>query len=189
MRQRPIDPRRLDVERFARDGATLEGSAPLARWPRLAASSLADAAPAGTGRALSWSARGEMRKPRGGAPQAWLHLQATTSLALECQRCLAPVESAVDVERSFRFTEDEQSAAALDPDVEEDVLALSRDLDLLELIEEEVLLSLPLVPRHDRCPAPLPLADAAGAAPEPGDERPNPFAALAALRPDPKLRQ
>ena len=61
------------------------------------------------------------------------------------------------------------------------VLALSRSFDAIELIEDELLLSLPLVPRHEVCPVPLPrpVDDLSHAE---GDERPNPFAALAALK-------
>jgi uncharacterized protein len=59
------------------------------------------------------------------------------------------------------------------------VLALSKNLDLRELIEDELLLALPLVPRHEDCPQPLRVGHAPD--PEP-DARPNPFAALGALK-------
>jgi uncharacterized protein len=63
------------------------------------------------------------------------------------------------------------------------VLALTRHLDALELVEDELLLSLPLVPRHEVCPQPLPVTTAELPEDEDGDEeRPNPFAALAALK-------
>ena len=42
------------------------------------------------------------------------------------------------------------------------MLALSRALDLRELVEDELLLALPLVPRHEVCPEP-----AAVSTPEP----------------------
>ncbi|MDP1159869.1 YceD family protein, partial [Klebsiella variicola] len=58
--------------------------------------------------------------------------------------------------------------------------ALPRHLDARELIEDELLLALPLVPRHANCPQPLP---GAGEQAEPeAEQRPNPFAALAALK-------
>jgi uncharacterized protein len=46
-------------------------------------------------------------------------------------------------------------------------------------VEDELILALPLVPRHDACPQPL---AAPATAEEPLAERPNPFAALAALK-------
>ena len=66
------------------------------------------------------------------------------------------------------------------------VLALTPALDLADLIEDELLLALPLVPRHDVCPAPLPVPDNADVPEE--DEPVNPFAALAALKTKPPLQ-
>ena len=64
-------------------------------------------------------------------------------------------------------------------DSEDDVLALTRALDLRELVEDELLLALPIVPRHEVCPEPLPQpADDAA----PAEPAPHPFAALAALK-------
>lgn len=117
---------------------------------------------------------------RGGEPQVWLHLKADTCVQLECQRCLSPVQVAVHAERSFLFVQGEEAAADLDEESEDDVLALTRALDLRSLVEDELLLALPLVPRHEVCPEPLPLP-AKDAALD-SDEKPNPFAVLASLK-------
>ncbi len=53
----------------------------------------------------------------------------------------------------------EEAAAALDAESDDDVLALESSLDLHALVEDELLLALPLVPRHDECPEPLPVRD------------------------------
>jgi uncharacterized protein len=54
----------------------------------------------------------------------------------------------------------------------------SRHLDLHGLVEDELLLALPLVPMHEHCPRQLPMsAGDAEVAPAP-----KPFAALASLR-------
>ena len=61
------------------------------------------------------------------------------------------------------------------------MLALTSTLDLQPLIEDELILALPLVPRHERCPQPLPMTageDELAASQAPGKA----FAALAALR-------
>ena len=71
------------------------------------------------------------------------------------------------------------TAAEIDADSEDDVLVLTRALNMHELVEDELILSLPLVPMHETCPRPL-VAPAAEAAEV--EERPNPFAALAALK-------
>ena len=60
------------------------------------------------------------------------------------------------------------------------MLALGPPLDVLELIEDELILALPLVPRHEpHCPVPLAAPEGAVSA---APEEPHPFAALAALR-------
>jgi uncharacterized protein len=86
----------------------------------------------------------------------------------------------LEVDRSLRFVADEASAAELDAEVEEDVLALTHTLDLKTLVEDELLLVLPVVPRHETCPEPLPVPGAETAG-EP-EARQNPFAALQALK-------
>jgi len=177
MSSREFDPFRLDVAAFAKAAGQLDGRWPLAQFDRLTESAVAGARGLEAG-AVSWSARGESRAMRGGESQVWLHLTAATSVPLECQRCLKPVDTALRLERSFLFVHGEDAAAQLDADSDDDVLALTRALDLRELIEDELLLALPIVPRHDVCPEPLAVA----ADVELSDERPNPFAALAALK-------
>jgi uncharacterized protein len=76
---------------------------------------------------------------------------------------------------------DEATAAALDDEAEEDILVLSRDFDALALIEDELILSLPLVPLHDICPQAVPMSVADPEFTE-AAERPNPFGVLAGLK-------
>lgn len=175
MKARDFDPAKLDVEPFAKAGADLQGSLPLSRLERLAASTVAPDQPD----EVTWRVRGEHRAVRGGRPQIWLHLEASASVMLECQRCLSPVGAEVHAQRSFLFVHGENTAAELDADSEDDVLAVTHSLDLLALIEDELLLALPLVPRHEVCPEPLVHGDAAEL---PEGDAPNPFAALAALK-------
>jgi len=172
------DPRRIDVEAFAEAGATLQGQTPQAEFDRLLAA-IHPESPPGPGDRVGWQARGERRPGRGGSTQTRMHLTAQGGIALVCQRCLGPVEVQVEVERDFLFVADEALAAELDVDSEDDVLASSRNFDLQALVEDELLLALPLVPRHEVCPHPLVLpADPV----ESQEERSNPFAALQALR-------
>ena len=178
MKARNRDPLRLDVEAFAKDGDDLSGDWPLSDLLRLCESAHAEARPGGGDR-VSWQARGELRPVRGEPPQVWLHVTAQARLNLECQRCLQPVGVALLAQRRFLFAPDEATAAEIDADSEDDVLVLTRALDVRQLVEDELILALPLVPRHDECPQPL-VVPASGD--EPLEERPNPFAALAALK-------
>jgi uncharacterized protein len=178
MKPRGFDPARLDVAAFAKEGARLEGDWPVTEFPRLAESAAAEASPRPDDR-VRWQARGESRPVRGGPSQVWLHLAAQAPIAMQCQRCLQPVSVALAAQRSFQFVAGEDTAATLDADSEDDVLALTRALDLRELLEDELLLNLPLVPRHEHCAPP---AGAGDVDELPVDEAPHPFAALAALR-------
>ncbi|NUZ06978.1 YceD family protein [Piscinibacter koreensis] len=176
---REFDPRRLDVEAFAGEGATLGGDWPLHEFERLAESTLPEPE---SDPGVAWRAVGEQRDTRGKDAETWLRLYAHTRVHLQCQRCLEPMELPLDVEREFRFVHGEDNAAALDAeDDDHDVLAMTRTLDLHELVEDELILMLPIVPRHDVCPAPLSLPDDTAAD---APEAPNPFAALAALKRD-----
>lgn len=173
MTTRALDPRRLDVAAAAAAGAELAGRWPLSELPRLA-----DSAAAPVDECVAWSARFEQRRELGAAPQAWLHLQARARVARECQRCLQPVLLSLDVHRPFAFAPTEDEAAAQDADSESDVLVLSRHFDLRELVEDELLLTLPIVPMHEHCPLPTTALDAAAE----GETPAHPFAALAALK-------
>lgn len=171
MKPRAHDPLRLDVVAAAADGAALSGRWPLATLERLHTAGDGDLA-------ADWQARFEQRPVAGEAlPQVWLQLRAQAQVARECQRCLQPVLLPLAVDRAFRFVPTEDEAAALDADSDDDVLAASHRFDLRALVEDELLLALPLVPKHDQCPAPW---QPEPAAPEPAPE--HPFAALAALR-------
>lgn len=180
MSNRSFQPLKLDVAAFAEAGAELQGEWPLSDLLRLTAGAVTAAdIPA---EPVAWQARGETRKV-GGARQPWLHLAAHARLLLPCQRCLQPVAQDLEVDRWIRFVEGEEQAAEMDEESEDDVLALPRSLDLRWLVEDELILELPLVPRHEDCSPPVQLA-----APEEEEtvaEKPNPFAALAALKKKP----
>ncbi len=180
MKARTFDAERLDVDAFAAEGAVLQG-----QWPLTAMARLLDglhpqwqgahAAP------VVWQARGELRRPRAAPPQVWLRLDVRTSLALVCQRCLGAVDVPMRIEKALHFVHGEDTAAELDADSDDDVLASTRSLDLRSLIEDELLLALPLVPRHDECP-PGALAAHEAVADDANVDKPHPFAVLSALK-------
>lgn len=173
-----LDPQHLDVLAFARDAVNLSGEGVLADWSRLAVEQHGDTLSAG---AVVWQLQGRTVPQSGGADQIWLDLRASVQLPMQCQRCLTPVLETVDAERSFRFVADEATAAALDDEAEEDILVISRDFDALALVEDELILSLPLVPLHELCPEVVPMS-AVDPEFEEAAERPNPFGVLAGLK-------
>ena len=174
-----FDARRLDVKAFAEEAGQISAADRLGTYPRL----MAETGGRGADIALNWSAAGELHNPKHLHPEIWLRLRARTVLPLTCQRCLAPVEVAVEVERPFRFVADENSAMAGDDSSEVDLLALSRDFDLIELIEDELLMDMPVAPRHEVCPEPVKLAVADDDFEPESAERANPFALLQRFKP------
>ena len=168
----------VEVQAFCRAGDSLSGHWPLHRMQRLASS--LEGAPAEDAQA-TWKAQGRLRPVAGGQPEIWLHLQGSASVTLQCQRCLRAMTEDLVVDRHFRFVRHEDEAARLDEEMEEDVLVLPVRLDLTELLEDELILALPIVPRHaGPCPEPLPLPAETPA--QAAEVAPHAFAALAALK-------
>ncbi len=170
--------RRLDIKAFAQANAVLSGQDMLSKYERL----LAETGGLGAERAVRWEAQGEHRVDASGLAQLWLHLSAQVTLPLTCQRCLGPADIELSVARDFRFVASEAQAEAEDEEAEEDVLALTREFNLLELIEDELLMALPVVPRHEVCPTPVKLAAQDADFEAAQAEKPHPFAVLAGLK-------
>jgi uncharacterized protein len=192
MKPRQHHPRKMDIGAFIDSEAPLEGQSPLAELPRVAEGLPPDVAH-GTVEPVTWRAQGRLLAQRVGEPQRWLDLKAHALLPWTCQRCLQPVTLPVEIDRTIRFVADESMAAELDADLEDDVLVTSRSFDLLDLIEDELIMASPLVPRHDECPQPPKMSvsdpgvdDETHALQEgeaDGDtSRKNPFAVLAQLK-------
>lgn len=179
--KRQFQAQRLDVGAFAEDAAELAGPTPMTAFQRLASEARIPI----EGRDVTWSAQGELHNAGHLQPEVWLHLHAQASLPMTCQRCMEPVEVPLEVDRSFRFVADETTAAAEDEESEEDLLVLSRGFDLLALLEDELLMEVPVVPRHDVCPVPVPMSSA-DAAYEEAPGKPNPFAVLKAVKTRPE---
>lgn len=173
-------PDRVDVRALARAGGQLEGQTPLNQCERLLSEM---AKTVGELPKIHWQAQGEWQERLGGGGECWLHVTAQLALPLVCQRCLGGVVETLSVERSFRFVADEATAEREDEDAQEDVLVLSPQFNLMELIEDELLMALPLVPRHEpACPTAVPLSVQDADFESAGAERPHPFAALAQLK-------
>ncbi|MBV5298452.1 MAG: DUF177 domain-containing protein [Rhodoferax sp.] len=170
-------PPRLDIKPAALAKRSLSGSSLLLNFERLTQETQG----LGHENALNWSAYLQLRADAAGQFVPWLHLTINTVLPLTCQRCLGPVDMAIDIDRWFRFVETEAAAQKQDDASEEDLLVSSREFDLAGLIEDEVLMDLPLVPRHDICPVAVKLAVADADFVE-TPEKPNPFASLAPLK-------
>ncbi|RQS73033.1 DUF177 domain-containing protein [Burkholderia sp. Bp8963] len=191
-----LDPHAIDLFEFARSGRQASGAVHLSQLPRMLNEVPADAPDRDT--VFTWQAEGfvqkELQDDGAEGQQPYLRLALHGQAWLTCQRCMTPCEQAFDVDMTYRIvaTEEEAEEFPLDDD-EADVIVGSRHFDLVDLIEEELLLSLPLVPKHEVCPAVHeslvsgasgPSEESGGEPEEDGDEgkQPNPFAALEALK-------
>lgn len=102
-----------------------------------------------------------------------------TELQMTCQRCLAPVAMPLAAEVDVWLLSDEAQAERLS---EEEDYTVFEDghLDLPELLEDELILALPLVARHEDCePQAAMTEDEPVVAPV---EKENPFSILARLK-------
>ena len=81
-----------------------------------------------------------------------LRLQVSAKLALQCQRCLGRVDVELSSKAVLLLYDDEAELAAHRVEVEgpEHVLA-GREMQVLDLVEDEVLLAIPQAPRHGQC--------------------------------------
>jgi len=79
-----------------------------------------------------------------------LRIGVRGELQLPCQRCLGPLTLAIAVDAELQLAESVREIARADDDIDR-VLA-SRRMDVGQLVEDEVILALPMVPRHEACP-------------------------------------
>lgn len=181
----------VDVFALARQGGFLQGEVPLSHMTR--AIEGLPAQPDGEAGLLRWSVRGEMGRGVvgsaivSGRPLLRLHIEAHPVLI--CQRCSDPFVFDVDsstvlqLVRSEDELDDDLSFDAQDPDVVDSLpekVVGSHRFDLLAQVEDELILSIPYVPKHPVC---------SGAQAKDGDaqqasatQRPSPFAVLEQLK-------
>lgn len=140
----------LRVNAFARAQAAFDADSALSQWSRLWQEHLSSST-GETEPTVHWQARGTYREQLGEQSGAWLFASGSCSLVKACQRCMQPVTLHLSFEHSYRFVPTEEEAEAIDMESEEDVLAYDDAFNLLELVEDELLLAIPAIPRHDDC--------------------------------------
>jgi len=135
----------IDAFEFCRRKEYLEGEIAVAELPRLAEESVDRF---GT---IRWSLQGASNSL--GHPQ--MTLKVTGGVRLLCQRCLAPFVFDIGSESILVLAKNEEGAdeiEALLDDESIEVIVGSNAFNLIELVEDEILLAIPLSPKHDVCP-------------------------------------
>jgi uncharacterized protein len=126
----------------------------------------------------------ELTFGRDGQNRAVVNGRAKATLFLQCQRCLGILEYPVDREISLALVDGLDEARGL-PDGYEPLLLEEPRISLVDLIEDELLLALPQVPKHsaDACTSGVERTETA---PEQQQAvRDNPFAVLDKLKQKP----
>ncbi len=127
-----------------------QGMLELSHFPRLLQEMTVEAnfQPSG----LHWEMSTWFEERLGTIPMQYMHLRLALDLPLTCQACLQPYMESLDSDRDYILFETEEEAEAWDFDEEnqdaEDALVSSETFNLLETIEEELLLNLPLIAKH-----------------------------------------
>lgn len=144
-------PGRIDSRAFARARQEVSGLVEGERMPRLMDAGATTDGP------IEWSASGSTGRDSLDRHREFLTIRLRFTPVLPCARCLEPVTLApITAENRFRFAASEDQAAREDRESADcDVIAHDPALDLAALVEDEVLLSLPMFAAHDKCPDPL----------------------------------
>lgn len=163
----------IDSLKFAADCDCISGKIPLTRLTRLH-----DALASQLG-FLDCEIEG-LRETDESGIRLGLHLRVSGRLTQHCQRCLAEVgfECAIDSRLMLMPPDAEWPEEELEAE-DYDAIPASRELSVLSLVEDEVLLALPIVPRHADC---VPPAGLAGTEEDVESGKPSPFAVLASLK-------
>ena len=165
-------PESVDAWRMVSARRSFQGELPVLAMKRLG-SALAD---------TDGTARYELDFGRDEFGTAYVDVRVQAPLTLTCQRSLEPFVLPVMVDSRLGLIRSERDEAALPPEVEPLLIADDGKLSLLDVIEDELLLALPLVPVNPDSTLP---EEVVGPSPEEiSSERrsDNPFAVLRELK-------
>ena len=167
-------PAAIDPIALAEKGARLSGSLSLKGLARLAAACRSPAGQVEVDLEFTRSEGGDVRLIIG-------TIRARVSLT--CQRCLEEMDYELRSEPRLVLLRPGESEEELPPEV--DALTVDRPIVLSTLIEDELLLVMPMIPLHDleHCPARA-FVSAGGRSEADTESKPNPFATLQRLKRD-----
>lgn len=153
-----------DAFKFAADGRRLDGTIPVAECSRLAD--------------MTASAEGRVAYVLGssqGVDGKWqLELNVSGSLQLVCQRCLSEMQWPFELSSTLLLVKPGEEIPEEElEDETRDAIEVHPDLEVKQLVEDEILLAVPIVPRHEQCEIPQPVG---------GVTKKSPFAVLSGLK-------
>lgn len=139
---------RIDLFRFARDGGGLSGRVPIAAFTRC--SSLA----ATEHGCLCVELNGFVKEGK-----SFLRLRAEGVVRLVCQRCLSDFDLNLSVDEIALLLRPNEVPSAANAgsnafsvdEIENEIVVAGEAVRVVELVEDEVLLALPISPMHSAC--------------------------------------
>jgi len=162
------EPILIDPLAFAREGRSLSGELSPSQLDSRVQDMLAD-----TNGTVRYALVGSVDKLQ--RPQLAFRVEA--ELMVRCQRCLQPMPEQIENDGVLTLFTDEQKldeACAADEDL--DAILAEPELDVMALIEDEIIMGLPVSPKHEACGQDHLEQEPAKA------DKPNPFAVLAQLK-------
>ena len=130
-------PEYLDLIQKAKIGCEIKGLWPVEKLDRLT-----DLVVDNSGELYAELSFGNIEKLR------FIRGKVSVELSLTCQRCMQPVKYPLDIEISLGLITDESQADKLPEDVEP-LLVEEDSMSLPAILEDEILLALPLVAMHE----------------------------------------
>jgi uncharacterized protein len=161
-------PRQVDPRKLVTQGATFDGPVPTASMMRLAGAVMSS----------EEMAQAELSFGRDDEGRAVVTGRVQLGVDLECQRCLKPVPCKLSGEVGLGIVWDEERAKALPKHLEPWIVE-SEAGDLYDMVEDELLLALPIAAYHDTDEC---RASGSYSTGEVSDSAENPFGILAQLK-------
>lgn len=170
-------PAQIDPLDLARKQVELEGAIAFAEMPRLA----------DYGNAEKAAFKLKFGLAPGSENLAVMTGRINATVELVCERCLEPFDMNFELHPELYF---DASGAQIDEQDERDIIGLEGDIALKSLVEDEILLALPMIPMHapDQCRT---RGEAGGSGQQQendGQRADNPFSKLKALKGQGKLQ-
>jgi len=168
-------PSSIDPIQLADQNTHLSGVIPLCRMKRLLTYSRSDKGDVSIELAFDYDRGRDVRV---------LHGEVATEITTTCERCLEPVTLKLKSRINLLLLTPDQGNL----EEQDDVLIVSEPVSLTELVENELILGLPMAPRHvlDQCTAAKVTGNSGFRSgtpkPEQGDRNESPFAKLAKLK-------
>lgn len=165
-------PKKIDPRKLAERGVRIEGSTELKFMPNLTSMLVDD-------QASVWI---DLQFDRDELKIRTVQGSAGGKLAMTCQRCLEPVKIDVEAKFNLAIAPTEEHAKNL-PKYYDPLIVEGDELELLTMVEEELILTLPIVPYHDDCSIQTSFGEeVTDTSTDTDSDKTNPFSVLATLK-------